>query len=117
MTRRLVAQTCGNFLENVAQRRRRTDSRRHRERQPVSLRGAAIFTVVRILAEDHDFDLVRTGEAQCAKYVGGIDRLARGALAVDETAQRFVRVALDERSQMGSPCRRQRVELGFEGGR
>src|SRR5579864_9625925 len=104
----------GNFLEDVAQRRWRPNRRRYRERESMRLRRAAIFTVIRILAEDHDLDVVGAGEAQCAEYVGGIDGFARRALSVDETAKRRVGITVDERTQMCAPGGRQCVELGFE---
>ncbi len=114
MTRRLVAKTGGDFLEDVAQRRRRPHCGRHGKRQAMSLGRAAILAVIRILTEYHHLHFVRTGETQCAEDVGGIDGLARSAFTIDEAAERCIRVAFNETLQMPAPCGRQGIELGFE---
>ncbi len=67
------------------------------------LRRAAIFAVIRVLAEDDDLHIIGTRETQRAEDVGGIDGFTGGALTVDETAKRRVGIAFDEGLQVRAP--------------
>jgi hypothetical protein len=48
------------------------------------------------------------------EYVGGINGLAGGALAIDELTERRVSGAFDERTQMLAPVARERIEVRFK---